>query len=58
MTRNDWKTMAFNLQSEVTRLRAALDRVASWGEGEKVTASFDEPHSAEIARRALRGEGK
>lgn len=31
----------------------ALNRIASWAEGEKVKANFDEPCSATIAREAL-----
>jgi hypothetical protein len=38
---------------EIARLRAALDRIASWGEGEVVTGKFDEPVAAAIARAAL-----
>lgn len=34
-------------------LRAALQRIASFGEGPQVTDSFDEPVSAAIARAAL-----
>lgn len=37
----------------------ALDLIASWVEGDEVSSSFDEPHSAKIARAALakvRGE--
>jgi len=35
------------------RLREALNRIASWPEGETVSGSFDEPGSAQIARDAL-----
>jgi hypothetical protein len=35
------------------RLRKALDRIASWSEGDEVTGSFDEPCSARTARAAL-----
>lgn len=35
------------------RLREALERIASYGEEPTVTGSFDEPHSARIARAAL-----
>ena len=38
-------------------LREALVKIASFAEGEKVTSSFDEPHSAEIARTALKLAG-
>jgi hypothetical protein len=34
--------------------KAALNRIASWSEGDTVTSSFDEPGSAAIAREALR----
>ena len=45
-------------QSEITKLREALDKIASWNEGDEVDGSFDEPGSAAIAREALgKGEG-
>ena len=31
----------------------ALNNIACWSEGDKVTGSFDEPASAQIARDAL-----
>lgn len=31
----------------------ALDRIASWSEGEEVTKDFDEPAAAAVARKAL-----
>ena len=41
------------LRAENTRLRTALEDIASWGEGETVSACFDEPASAAKARAAL-----
>ena len=41
------------LKEDNERLREALNRIASWREGPRVTSSFDEPGSAEIARQAL-----
>ncbi len=41
------------LLRSVERLTWAANRIASWGEGDTVTGSFDEPASAEIARAAL-----
>jgi hypothetical protein len=43
-------------REEASRLRAVLNVLASWGEGNEVTSSFDEPHAAKMARRALAGE--
>ena len=37
----------------IEKLHAALNRIASWDEGEKVDGTFDEPHAARIAREAL-----
>lgn len=39
--------------AENERLRAALNSIASWGEGPEVTSMFDEPGSAQAARDAL-----
>lgn len=39
--------------AEIERLRAALNKIASWHEGPVVTGAFDEPHSAMTARAAL-----
>ena len=44
------------LRAERDKLKAALEEIASWREGEVVTSLFDEPGSAETARQALRGE--
>jgi hypothetical protein len=41
------------LEAENQRLRGALNSIASWGEGETVDSSFDEPYSAQIARAAI-----
>lgn len=41
------------LVADRERLREALNRIASWPEGETVSGSFDEPGSAQIARDAL-----
>lgn len=38
--------------AEIERLRAALNKIASWHEGPVVTGAFDEPHSAMTARAA------
>jgi hypothetical protein len=35
------------------QMKTALNRIASWEEGEVVTTAFDEPGSAEIARAVL-----
>lgn len=34
-------------------LLKALNKIASWGEGEKVSGNFDEPNSAQVARDAI-----
>lgn len=41
---------------ENKRLREALNDIASWSEGSEVNSRFDEPGSAEIARKALEGK--
>ena len=41
------------LRERVAALERALNKIASWGEGETVNGSFDEPGSAAIAREAL-----
>jgi hypothetical protein len=41
------------LRAENTRLRSALEHIASWGEGDPITGAFDEPHAAKTARAAL-----
>jgi hypothetical protein len=41
------------LTAERDKFAAALNQIASWSEGANVTGSFDEPHSARIARAAL-----
>lgn len=41
------------LLNENMILREALDKIASWGEGDIVSGKFDEPYSASIARKAL-----
>ena len=38
------------------RYETALNLIASWREGDLVTSSFDEPHSARCARAALTKE--
>lgn len=43
------------LLADLDAMRGALERIASWHEGEHVTSSFDEPHAAAIARNALAG---
>ena len=43
------------LREAAGRYKAALDKIASWGEGAEVTGSFDSPHTARIARQALNG---
>lgn len=45
------------LKADNERMREALNIIASWREGPRVTSSFDEPGSAEIARQALQGGG-
>jgi len=45
------------LKADNERMREALNIIASWREGPRVTSSFDEPGSAEIARQALKGGG-
>lgn len=42
------------LLERVRRYREALNEIASWGQGEQVTGSFDEPYAAQIAREALK----
>lgn len=39
---------------EVERLRTALNKIASWGEGKEVSGRFDSPYEARIAREALK----
>ena len=39
--------------AERDALKAALDKIASWGEGPVVTGMFDEPASAKMAREVL-----
>ena len=39
--------------AEIERLRAALNKIASWHEGPVVTGAFDDPQSAMTARAAL-----
>jgi hypothetical protein len=41
------------LEAEVERLREVLNYIASWGDGQVVNSSFDEPDSAKVARKAL-----
>ena len=43
------------LRKETAALREALNKIASWAEGDEVNGSFDEPVSAKIARAALQG---
>lgn len=38
---------------DIERLRKCLHKIASWGEGETVTGSFDNPADAQRARLAL-----
>lgn len=42
---------------EIERLRKALNRIASWEEGDTVRGNFDEPNAARIARAALEEGG-
>lgn len=46
-----WNRRAASAES--ARMREALDKIACWDEGPKVTGSFDEPGAAQIARAAL-----
>lgn len=41
------------LRAQREKFRAALDEIASWKEGAAVSGTFDEPNSAELARKAL-----
>ena len=41
------------VRAERDRYKAALNEIASWGEGPEVTGSFDSPDTAKIAREAL-----
>ncbi len=41
------------LELKYRLLKSALNDIASWKEGNEVTASFDEPNCARIARTAL-----
>ena len=43
------------LLADLERAERALNRIASWSEGEQVTPSFDEPNAASIARDYLGG---
>jgi len=43
------------LLADLERAEKALNRIASWPEGEQVTPSFDEPNAANIARDYLSG---
>jgi predicted aldo/keto reductase-like oxidoreductase len=49
----DAERRAAQAEAERDRLRAALERIASWEEGPEVTAKFDCPSCARIARAAL-----
>lgn len=40
-------------QEKYKKMEEALNKIASWEEGEEVTGSFDEPGSARIARESL-----
>lgn len=40
-------------QNSAARMQAALDRIASWGEGPVVHGGFDEPGAAQIARDTI-----
>jgi hypothetical protein len=48
LTERDARLLVFGAKA-VT----ALNTIASWTEGREVSSSFDEPHSARIARAAL-----
>lgn len=56
----DWleyhKTELTQKDQEIERLKAALNKIASWPEGDKVTPRFDEPCSAAEARTALKAK--
>lgn len=41
------------LKAKLDKAKSALRSIASFGEGEFVTSSFDEPHAARRARTAL-----
>lgn len=41
------------LMVKVTYYETVLNTIASWGEGDTVSDSFDEPYAAEMARGAL-----
>ena len=45
--------IARRLERERDAAVEALNKIASWREGDEVNGSFDEPNSAEIARVAL-----
>jgi hypothetical protein len=42
-----------DFSEQLNRYKAALEKIASFGEGPVVTTSFDEPGAAKIAREAL-----
>lgn len=52
-----WEKENAALRKEIEQYREALNRIASWSDGNKVTGSFDEPGSAQIARDALNKMG-
>lgn len=45
-------------REKLARLVEALNRIACWNGGPVVKGSFDEPHSATIAREALSSVGE
>ena len=44
---------ATDLLARLKKMREALTKIASYGEGANVTGAFDEPNAAKIAREAL-----
>jgi hypothetical protein len=57
MKRDGWDVSDFEQALSIIEAeRAALNEIASWKEGPIVNSSFDEPGSAQIARRALARE--
>lgn len=55
---NDAVELIKKQDSIIESQRETLEKIASWNEGPKVNSSFNEPRSAEIARRELVKEGK
>lgn len=53
---HEMETDLIRSSARIEELEKALNLIASWGEGDEVNGSFDEPGSASIARDALRAE--